>query len=424
MTVNDASAAAGRQRRTVHFDAVVLQRLLDDCLRLELQRRQRAQPLCLYGQPLPWLTEACRVGGSEALEPRLARHLLAMLKAFADAARPASGLPLDEQGLPRDLPGLLAEGCRLSLAGAEPPRLLRNVRAGSPVDGRLAQAVLCFFRVFLERPQLSLDDVGACASERLQLARSLGPDFRSGQAGLTEAAVASLLAKSHEALAHPWVLGAFEREYRQLQLLRDERGLLRIALQRISRYTPFKLADFERPHRPGLCYEWHEWSRFSEPQLTLRRLDAKGRPQQQWLLPVAKRLDERLDLIVVEPIPAAIPADALRLLEALGSAPPGRTPPCQFEWQERMLINAADRDLIVSYSPIVSLQLRCDPAAQAEFSFGVGDSPGLVQRDGAWHLERALLPREVLAVRMRWKGLSAQQALQASATGEIAARLD
>jgi hypothetical protein len=220
------------------------------------------------------------------------------------------------------------------------------------------------------------------------------------------------------------VLGAFEREYRDLRLFSDERGLLRIALQRISRYTPFKLVDFERPHRPGLCYEWHEWSRYSEPQLSLRRLDAKGRPQQQWQLPVAKRLDERLGLVVVEPVPGAMPAEALRLLEDLGRAQPGRTPPCQFEWQERMLINAADRDLIVSYSPIVSLQLRCDPAAQSDFSFSVGDSPGLVQRDGAWYLERALLPREVLAVRMRWKGLSTQQALLASASGEIPAQPD
>ena len=50
----------------------------------------------------------------------------------------------------------------------------------------------------------------------------------------------------------------------------------------------------------------------------------------------------------------------------------------------------------------------------------MGDAPGLTREgEREWRLHRALLPREVLAVRLRWADLTAADALALTAAGEL-----
>ena len=129
-----------------------------------------------------------------------------------------------------------------------------------------------------------------------------------------------------------------------------------------------------------------------------------------------RRLDEARGFIISELAPEQ-PIDVQRLLLKLARAAPGRQPRCQFEWREQMLLNLADRDIVVSYCPITALKLRVE--ASDDFIVQVGDAPGLTRHGDEWRLDRALLPREVLAVRLRWTGLTAADALALTAAGEL-----
>lgn len=376
-----------RRRHTVVFDAALIQRLFHEAL------RRRPEP--------PAVEEG---------------HLACLLKAFVDAAQPASGLPVDAGGWPLDLAALQARAVRLGEQGAAQPRVLRKLRAGQPLDWRLGQALLSFFKVVLDRPALRLDEIGGAETGRLQ---AVAGALRQAPVAQSLPAIEALLLKAHESAAAPWVFDAFEREYRQLRRVVDPHGRPRIALERISRYVPVKTVAYERGIRPSCAYEWHEWARFAASELTLRQFDARGRCRAEWRLALTRRLDEARGFVICELAPDQ-PVEVERLLLQLARAAPGRQPRCQFEWREQMLLNLADRDIVVSYCPITALRLRI--VAGADFVVQVGDAPGLTGDGREWRLDRALLPREVLAVRLRCASLTAADALALTAAGELPPR--
>lgn len=373
-----------RRRRTVAFDAAVVQRLLDD---------------------------AAQAGAETPAVARAQLHCL--LKAFVDAAQPAAGLAVDAAGWPLHLAALRAEAARLGEAGAAAPRVLRKLRGGQPLDWRLGQALLSFFKVVLARPGLRLDDLGGAETGRLHAVTGA---LREAPAVQSLPAIEALLLKAHESAAQPWVFDAFEREYRQLRRVVDEHGRPRLTLERVTRYVPVKTVAYERAHQPGCAYEWYEWARFVSAELTLRQFSARGRLRREWPLALQRRLDEARGFIICELAPEQ-PVEVQRLLLQLARAAPGRQPRCQFEWREQMLLNLADRDIVVSYCPITALTLRVE--ASDDFIVQVGDAPGLTRHGQQWQLDRALLPREVLAVRLRWAGLTAGDALALTAAGEL-----
>jgi hypothetical protein len=84
-----------------------------------------------------------------------------------------------------------------------------------------------------------------------------------------------------------------------------------------------------------------------------------------------------------------------------------------------MVFNAADRDILVNYAPLVRPRIRVEPAALDAFEVTVGDSPGVTRDGGDWLLDRTLLPREVLAIRLRCRALCDDDALAASPSGEV-----
>ncbi|HEY0956347.1 MAG TPA: hypothetical protein VGE36_16425 [Roseateles sp.] len=385
MSTGTEDATARRRRRTVVFDAALVLRLLDDAA------RARPGPVAVARAQQLWL-----------------------LKAFVDAAQPAAGLAVDVRGWPLDLAALQAQAVQLGEQGAAAPRVLRKLRAGQPLDWRLAQALLSFFKVVLDRPALRLDEIGGAETARLQaVAGALreAPQFQ----GLP--AIEALLLKAHESAVAPWVFDAFEREYRQLRRVVDVHGRPRIALERVSRYVPVKTVAYERSIRPSCAYEWHEWARFAAAELVLRQFDARGRCRAEWTLALTRRLDEMRGFVICELAPEQ-PVEVEHLLLQLARAAPGRQPRCQFEWREQMLLNLADRDIVVSYCPITALRLHID--AGPDFIVQVGDAPGLTREgEREWRLHRALLPREVLAVRLRWAGLTAADALALTAAGEL-----
>ena len=242
---------ARRRRRTVAFDAALVQRLFDEAVQASVET------------------------------PAIARaQLHCLLKAFVDAAQPAAGLIMDEAGWPLDLAALRTEAARLGQTGAAAPRVLRKLRSGQPLDWRLGQALLSFFRVVLARPGLRLDDIGGAETGRLHAVTGA---LREAPQLQSLPAIEALVLKAHESAVQPWVFDAFEREYRQLRRAVDAHGRPRLALERVTRYVPVKTVAYERAHRPGLGYEWYEWARFVSAELRLRLFDARGRCRQEWV---------------------------------------------------------------------------------------------------------------------------------------------
>lgn len=408
-----------RLRRTLHFDAPVFARLMEEVVTRAQQRLRAGAGLQARGHPLDWVGEGGSVSSSLWTRPVLEQHLRALLKAFLDAARPAGGLPLAADGLPDDVAGLLSAGVALSRAGAGAPKLERNIRAGLAVDHRLAEAALAFFRVFLERPQLRLDQIGARESERHRAVQRLQAQLQGAREALPARALEGMLLKANEAGTPAWAMTEVQVEYRGLRLLADAAGMARIALERVTRYRPVKLVDFHCPHRPVHHYEWYEWSRYADAALELSLLDAGGQRLRHWALPVRKQLLEPAGFVCFDMAPGQAD-DVEQLLAALAGAAAGRHPVVEVAWREQLLLNVADRDIVVSHCPILQLALQFDAAAHPDFLLDVGDAPGLVRDGHSWRLARPLLPREVLAVRIRWRGLRPEHALLAGAGGEIA----
>lgn len=396
-----------RARKTVLFDASVFQLRLDEAVQLECARWRDGCGLALTPPP----------GGHcpEPLHEAVRVHLAALLKAFCDAAQPAGGLPLNELLEPRDLPALVLRGDEIARAGEGTPKLMLKVRLGKPVDLRLALAALHFFRWMLQRPALGLVDIGGAESDRLHAVRQISRALLAARHDLPASVYEGLSRRTDETSAYAYVSEDMCVHYGQLRVLQDERGVWRLRMLRTSRYRPVRLHGFAARMSPSRTYEWHEWSHVLAARLWARIQNEDGRDVRTFEVPVVKRMDHRRALVIFEVDPQA-PEGVMRSLIAPAAGEKG--PRHELVWEEEMVFNAADRDILVSYHPVGSLRIEVDPALAREVSVVIGDSPSVQPGASSWVLGRALMPREVVAVRFRLKSMPAEAAFTLSASGE------
>jgi hypothetical protein len=348
-------------------------------------------------------------------EPRR-QQLLGLLQAFLDAARPAGGLALDSRDRPRDLALLRAEGARLAAEGAGAERLWRKLRRGEPMDQRLAEAVMHFFRHALGRPGLELEQLGAVAGERHAALRRIEAAVKAARDDVPAEILGAFVTRAGEAAQMAVALVDYVRHYGDLRLATDGAGVLRLHLRQTNRYRPVPLVNHAVRHPLRLTAEWYQWNRTPAAELHLRRLEAGRPPGPARRVPLRKRLHD--DFVLIEADPAHEPelAHGLPL-----RAPDGAPLDWEVEWRLDMVFNPADRDMLVNYAPLVNPRVQVEAAAREHFEVSLGDSPG-VQRDGeGWRLDRTLLPREVLAIRLRSRALTDDDALRASPSGELRA---
>lgn len=349
-------------------------------------------------------------------EPRR-QQLLGLLQAFVAAAHPAGGLPLDARGRPRELARIRAEGARLAADGEGAERLWRKLRRQQPMDQRLAEAVLHFFRHVLGRPGLDLGHLGAVAGDRHAALVRIEAAVQAARDDVPAEILGAFVARAGEAAQAAVALADYVRHYADLHLQTDAHGVQRLHLRQTNRYRPLRLVPHGAHHPLRLTAEWHQWHRTPQAELRLRPLDGALRPGPERVVALRKRLVD--GFVVVEADPALAPdlAAGLPLQDAQG-----RPLRWEVEWRLAMVFNAADRDLLVNYAPLVKPRVQVEAAALAAFEVSVGDSPGL-RRDGdGWLLDRTLLPREVLAIRLRSRALGDDDALAASPSGEFRAR--
>lgn len=389
------TAPARRIRRTVVLSAVATEALLQEAL---------------AGVP--------RAG----IEPRR-QQLLGLLQAFIEAARPAGGLALDSQGQALHRTHIEAEGARLAEDGVAAEALWAKLKRGQAMDLRLALGVLHFFRHVLGRPALELDALGAVDGERHAALRRLSQAVAAARDDVPAEILSAFVARADEAAQTPVALAGYVRRYADFRLSTDDDGVMRMRLVQTNRYRPVRLVPQAAFHPLRLAAEWHQWSRTPEVELVLRELDSALVPKAQWVLPVQRLM--RNGLVLVEAVAAAV-ADALALPAGPGleaalplSDSAGRDRLWEVQWRLGMVFNAADRDILVNYAPIVRPEIEIDAGASREVLVQVGDSPGLVRTPRGWRLDRTLLPREVLAIRLRSKSLGDADARLLSPTGEF-----
>ncbi len=346
-------------------------------------------------------------------EPRR-QQLLGLLQAFLDAARPAGGLALDARGRPCDLALLLTEGARLAAEGEGAERLWIKLRRAQPMDQRLAEATLHFFRHVLARPGLDLQDLGAMAGERHAALRRIEAAVKAARDDLPADIIGAFVTRAGEAAQTAVALADYVRHYSGLRLATDAFGVKRIHLRQTNRYRPVRLAPYPARHPLRLSAEWFQWNRTPAAELHLSLLDSALRTTVERRIALRKRM--RNGLVVIEADPAQHPelADGLPL-----QAPDGAPLLWEVQWRLDMVFNAADRDILVNYAPLVRPRIRVEPAALDAFEVTVGDSPGVTRDGGDWLLDRTLLPREVLAIRLRCRALCDDDALAASPSGEV-----
>jgi hypothetical protein len=348
-------------------------------------------------------------------EPRR-QQLLGLLQAFLEAARPAGGLPLNVRGRPLDLPRLRAEGLRLAADGAGAERLWQKLRRAQPMDQRLAEAVMHFFREVLQRPDLGLDQLGAVAGERQAALVRIEAAVKAARDDVPAEILGAFVRRAGEAAQVAVALVDYERHYEHLRLVADQRGIARLHLRQTNRYRPVRLVPWAVHHPLRITAEWFQWNRTPQAALRLRKLDAAQRPTGERAIALRRHLREGFVVIEADPDQAPDLAHGLPLQQADG------TPMAwEVEWVLDMVFNAADRDILVNYAPLVRPRIRVDAAAQEAFEVSVGDSPGVQRDGGGWLLDRTLLPREVLAIRLRSRALSPGDALLASPSGELPA---
>jgi hypothetical protein len=398
-----ATTTAARRRKTVTLDFTRLQTLLQLAVQRALEQAAQAAP--------PWL----ELGAARRDAGGAADQLLALLKAFLDAARGAGGLPMDADGRPLHLVHLVAVGRDNAQAGDCRPKLLAKVRLGKPVDLRLAEAVLACLRYVLERPTLTLDDLGAVESHRLKAVQRVEAAIRAGLEELPASVYEGLALRAQEAAGYGVVLDDVVFEYRDFEPFVDVRGVQRLRAVRVQRYRPVRLTPYAGPLRPSRAFEWYEWTPIEHMQLRLWLLDADGHRSQAFEPALRKRMDDERGVVVWDIEPAAASAIAPHLqLPAAGGAPYTH----EIEWRETMIFNVADRDIIVGYSPMNRPRVVFDAAAHPELTFKVGDSPGLRPTPDGWQLDRVLMAREVLAVRFRLARMNTEDAQRLSPSGE------
>lgn len=346
-------------------------------------------------------------------EPRR-QQLLGLLQAFLEAARPAGGLPLGRSGQPLDLAGLRAEGARLAADGAGAERLWQKLRRAQPMDQRLAEAVMHFFRLVLGRPGLELEQLGAVAGERHAALRRIELAVKAVRDDVPAEILGAFVTRASEAAQASVALADYVRHYGGLRLVTDAHGVARLELRQTNRYRPVRLVPHAARHPLRLTAEWFQWNRTPVAALRLRRLDAALQPVAEREVPLRKILRGGFVVIEADPDQAPDLAEGLPLQDS-----DGQVRLWEVVWRLDMVFNAADRDMLVNYAPIVKPRVQVEPAALGLVEVSVGDSPGLRRDSQGWLLDRTLLPREVLAIRLRSRALGDGQALAASPSGEL-----
>lgn len=398
---------ATRQRRTVNLEAAAFMAALDTAMRRQQRCHEHGEPL-LVDEPLPARNAAARV-------ERWREPLLALLKAFLDAARPAGGLTLNAQGEPQDLPALLAAGRLNATQGECNPKLLVKLRSGKPVDERLALAALQFFRIALARPALALEHIGGVESQRLLAVKRVAAKLESLREGMPAIVLDGLRRRAEETAGYAAVMDDACYEYSGVQPFVDAQGVLRVRLSRRFTYRPLRLASFPGFLYPRTAYEWHEWTHIEHSHLRIELLDAQGQLVQVMQPPLRRRVDDDQGFYVVEIEPEAL--SELRPLLVTEAPGPG-VRQHRVTWTESLVFNAIDRDVLVNLIPTNRMRVLFDAAAYPELQLRVGDSPGVETMPGGWRLNRTLMPREVIAVRIRLSELADADPALLSASGE------
>lgn len=388
--------AATRRRNTVQFDDAQLQRCLDEAVALERRRIDAGAPRFTEPAAAP-ATAGRRAVAAQGQSVR--EQLLALLKAFCDAAQPAGGLKLDAANEPAELPQLLEAGRRNARAGDCLPKALDKVRAGRAIDLRIAVALLHAFRLLLERPALTLAALGGTESERLRTVRRLERALGAARDDLPQAVFEALRLRADETATYSYMIHDAQVQYRWVGEETGADGVRRLRVQRSIRYTPLRLHAFPARLAPSQSYEWYQWSQLAQVRLRLHVAPAPGRRRRSVELPLVRRLLPGQGVFRVEVDPRA-DASLQAMLVVDGSGAGERQP--VLEWQEEMLFNIADRDILVWYQPVHGLSISADGALLSRLHFAVGDSPGLQPTAAGWQLDRALMPREVVAVRF-WR---------------------
>jgi len=345
-------------------------------------------------------------------EPRR-QQLMGLLQAFLDAARPAGGLALDAQGHPRELPRLLEQGARLAAEGAGAEAFWQKLRRGRPMDQRLAEAAMHCFRHLLRRPGLGLEQLGAVAGERHAAVQRIAAAVQAVRDDVPAEILGAFVARAGEAAQAAVALIDYVRHYGGLRLEADAHGVLRLHLRQSNRYRPVRLVPYPAHHPLRLTAEWYQWARTPEAELHLRPLGPALQPGPTRVVPLRKRLHGGFVLIEADAAQAPDLAAGLPLQDDSGAELHW-----EVEWRLGMVFNAADRDLLVNYAPLVRPEVCVDAASAEAFEVTVGDSPGLRRTPEGWLLDRTLLPREVLAIRLRSRALTDEHALGLSPSGE------
>jgi hypothetical protein len=367
---------------------------------LDLERTQ-----ALFGR-------AVGAGRPDRIEPRR-QELLGLLQAFADAGRPAGGVRVDDTGRIVDLNAILRAGERLASEGAGAERLWSKLRRKQAMDQRMAMAVLQFFRHVLKQPELDLTHLGAVTGERQTHLDRLAQAARAAREDLPADTLQSFLRRAQEAGEHAVALAEYRRRYEAMRSVPGADGVMRTHLTQVNRYRPVRLVPFGAHHPLQLAAEWYQFGRTPRAELTIRRLSPASEPGVVRQVPLIKEM--RDGLVLTRPDPALAP-DLVAGLPLADSA--GRDLCWEVCWRLEMVFNAADRDILVNYAPLVRPEIEVEADSLTAFDFAVGDSPGLQRTSAGWRLDRTLLPREVLAIRLRNRSLAEHDAPTLTPTGE------
>lgn len=401
-----------RLRKTVTFDAAIVGSRMAEAIDAERDRARREEP-CAWIAPRD-------LGGAADDREFVQAHLLAGLKAFCDAAQGAGGLPLNDLLEPRDLPGLIERGRRNAECGECKPKVMERIRQGKPVDLRVALALLHFFRHSLRRPALGLVDLGGMESARARAMRGVERALTATQLRLPPGVFESLSRRAFEVAGYSYVLEDMRVQYANLRAEVDERGVMRLYMRRTTSYRPLRLHAFPGRLMPVRAYEWHEWSHVRSARLFVRVAAGSdgaqvSGPTPSMELPVVKRLDASRGLVLFEVDPATPEAQLVPLVVQPADADGPRP---AIAWEEEIVLNAADRDIVVSYQPVAALEVEVTRDLAGEVLVSVGDSPALLPGETSWRLGRALMPREVVAVRFRLRRMPEAAAFALSPSGE------
>jgi hypothetical protein len=373
-----------RARRTVRLDAATFAQLMN-------RAAERAAGDLRAGAT----GQRSTAGASLAV----ARELqLGLMQAFIDAAQPAGGIPLADDGRPARLEALLRAGQENAESGRTQPKVLAKIRAGKGLDLRIAQGVLLFLQHALARPALTLEQMGAVEPERLRALDRVRSALRAARHELPASIADGLWRRAEETAGYGWIHDDVRIEYCNMRHFVAPCGAHRIALLRRQRIRPVRLASHPGRFQPMLAFEWHEWARIGSVRLRVRVLDRHDAVQREALFQTAKRVDAARGFVLVEPVPETSP-ELPAMLDA--ARPGGAGPRLEVVWEIEKIMNAADRDIVVSWWPMNRLHIVFEEAAHPGFVVSVGDAPGLARCTDGWRLDRTLMPREVLAVRMR-----------------------